>query len=184
MLGHIRRVTAIAATLGAEVLVFGAPKQRTKGDLTEEAAFLLGVRRLGILAQACADKGVTLGLEPVPAAYGGDFLPTWQDVQRMVDAVASSHIAVHLDTACIKLGGGDIGEAIASTQSSLKHFHIAEPQLGNFANPLEEHTIAAAALHKAGYNGWLAIEMLGKTDAAWGDTLESIAFSRRCYGDN
>ncbi|TWF57157.1 sugar phosphate isomerase/epimerase family protein [Neorhizobium alkalisoli] len=181
MVDHIHRVSDIASILGAQVLVFGAPKQRIRGDLAEDAAFQLGVERFTALAKACSEHAVTIGLEPVPAVYGGDFLPTWQDVQAMVEAVASDHLAVHLDTGCVALGGGDIGQAIAATRGNLRHFHIAEPNLGNFTSPSESHAVAAEELYRTAYNGWLAIEILGKTDKSWDDAAEAIAFAKDCY---
>lgn len=181
MAEHMELVSGIASTLGAKVMVFGAPKQRTRGDLEEAAAFQLGRERLGRLVDICSAHDVTIGLEPVPAAYGGDFLPTWQSVKQMIEAVPNKHFAVHLDTACVALGGGDIGEAIVSSAHVLGHFHISEPNLTDFATPSDNHTEAAAVLRRVGYSGWVAIEMLGKGETAWDAALDAVAFARRCY---
>jgi sugar phosphate isomerase/epimerase len=178
---HMHRVGSIAAALGAGVAVFGAPKQRSKGELSDDDAFKLGVDRFRVLADVCAQYDVVIGLEPVPAAYAGDFLPTWQDVARMVDEVQSPHLRVHLDTACVLLGGGDIAAAIAETSKSLAHFHIAEPKLTNFTNPVSEHAAAAKALAETGYEGWLSIEMMEDPDKAFECALSAVEFARRTY---
>lgn len=180
---HMHRIGSIAAALGARVAVFGAPKQRSKGELSDHDAFKLGVDRFRELADVCSQYDIVIGLEPVPAAYAGDFLPTWQDVARMVDEVQSPHLRVHLDTACVLLGGGDIAVAIAETSKSLAHFHIAEPKLTNFTNPVSEHAAAAQALDESGYDGWLSIEMMEDPDAAFEHALSAVDFARRTYSN-
>jgi sugar phosphate isomerase/epimerase len=183
MLEHIRHVSTIASTLGANVLVFGAPKQRARGNLSEEVAFQLGAERFAVLAQVCAAEGVILAVEPVPAAYGGDFLPTWQDVKRMIQYVSSPNLAVHLDTACVVLGGGDIGDAVLSTATYVRHFHVSEPQLANFTDTKCDHSRAAECLREIGYDGWFAIEILGRTENSLSEAMEAVSFVKRQYGN-
>lgn len=157
--GHIDRVADIATMLGGQVLVFGAPRNRRRGDTPEAEAWRLGRDRLHRLGEIAAAHGTVIGIEPVPAFYGGDFLASWQDVLRMVREVDHPGIRVHLDTGCVGLGGGSIGEAVGASIEWLAHFHAAQPGLAGFAEPAANHAEAAAALAAAGYDGWLAIEM-------------------------
>lgn len=171
----------MAAGLGAGVAVFGAPRQRSRGGLSPEAAFALGADRLGILAETAWAEGLIIGLEPVPADYGNDFLPSWQEVLAMVRAVDHPGLRVHLDTACVALGGGDIAEAVRACAPWLAHFHAAEPKLAGFAAPVAPHAAAAAALHDAGYGGWIAIEMLEQPQAPLHALAEAVRFVRDAY---
>jgi sugar phosphate isomerase/epimerase len=157
---HMERVADIAADLGGSVAVFGSPRQRARGELSKPEAFELGRERFGILASKMYAKGVVIGLEPVPAAYGGTFLETWQEADEMVRAVDHPGLRLHLDTGCVLLGGGDIAQAVMECTDVLSHFHIAEPKLASFDDPAAEHDAAAKALRAAKYRGWVAIEML------------------------
>ena len=178
---HLRQVAGIAALLGARIMVFGSPRHRSRGNLPVPEALVLGEERLRRCAEAVhKEAGVALGLEPVPAAYGGDFLELAEDVTSMVSAVAHPGLRLHLDTGCVKLGGGDISASVHAGASWLSHFHAAEPQLGIFANPVADHVAAARALSAIEYAGWISIEMRQVDD--WETAVPAaLRFVRRQY---
>ena len=123
-----------------------------------------------------------LGLEPVPPAYGGDFLTPWQECLAMVRAVDHPGLRLHLDTGCVLLGGGAIAEAVRAGAPWLAHFHAAEPQLGFFGAPVADHVAAAEALIGAGYTGWVSIEM--REAAEWAaDLPRALAWVQETYRD-
>jgi sugar phosphate isomerase/epimerase len=179
---HFSRVVRIASALGARVLVFGAPRNRLPGNLSTEAAFARARERLAELGRVAADAGVILGVEPVPASYQGEFLMTWQEVRTMVAAVDHPGVGVHLDTACVKLGGGSIGEAITACAPVLCHFHIAEPALASFEQPVADHSAAALALAAVGYDRWRSVEMREAAADPLDCLAQAIGFSRAAYG--
>ena len=181
MLVHVRRVAEIGRALGARIGVFGSPRNRLRGELPAEAAWELGRDRFTRLARAVAEFGFSLGLEPVPAAYGGDFLTVADDVIRMVAEVGHPGLRVHLDTACVLLGGGAIDVAVMAAGNLLGHFHIAEPQLGPFHTPACPHATAAAALRAIAYDGWVAVEMLEQQDSPLEEVHTAASFAVTCY---
>jgi len=125
--------------------------------------------------------GAVIGIEPVPAHYGGDFLAVWPDVLRMVQDVDHAAIRVHLDTGCVALGGGDIAEAIPACLPWLAHFHAAQPDLATFAEPAANHVPAGRALHNGGYDRWIAIEMREPPDDPIGTTIAAVSAVRELY---
>ncbi|HQS47305.1 sugar phosphate isomerase/epimerase family protein [Xanthobacter sp. VTT E-85241] len=159
MCDHTRRVGEIAAALGATVAVFGAPRNRLKGDLSAADAEALGAERFGLLGDIAGGHGLTLGIEPVPEYYGADFLTRVRDVAAMVERCAHPNIRVHLDCACIMLGGDDPVQAIRDYARLTVHYHCAEPDLGPFSHPRCDHAGAGAALRAVSYPGWVVIEM-------------------------
>lgn len=181
MEAQIARVARIAAELKAGVAVFGAPRQRARGNLPPEGAFALGIERLSRLARVAWAEGLVVGLEPVPADYGNDFLPGWRDVLAMVQAVDHPGLRVHLDTSCVALGGDDIAEAIQVCAPWLAHYHAAEAKLGPFAAPAAPHAQAAAALAAVGYPGWVAIEMLEQPANPLDALLDAVRYVRGTY---
>ncbi len=159
MAEHLRRVGGIAQALGAGVAVFGAPRNRLRGGLSPAEARALGAERLRLLGGIADRAGLTLALEPVPPAYGADFLNHAGEVVEMVRLAGHPRIRAHLDTACVTLAGDDVGAAIREAAPLLAHYHMAEPQLGSFASPCCDHRQAAEVLNQAGYAGWMVIEM-------------------------
>ena len=159
MAEHLDRVATIGAELGASVMVFGAPGQRRRGTLDPATTTALATERMALLGAIAYRAGMIIGVEPVPAAYNGDFLCTWQEVLALVTAIDQPGVRVHLDTSCVTLGGGSIAEAIAACHPVMAHMHAAEPNLAAFAPPVAPHAEAAAALATCHYDRWLAIEM-------------------------
>lgn len=177
---HMRCVAAVAHGLGASIAVLGAPRNRTRGALTVEAAEALAAERLRALGDIVEPAGLTIGLEPVPAQYGADFMLRAADVRRVVAQCGHPAVRTHLDCACVMLGGDDIGPEIAATGDGLAHYHVAEPELGALDAPVCAHGTAAAALAAMGYAGWTVIEMreqpggLGALEAA-------VRFAQKTY---
>jgi sugar phosphate isomerase/epimerase len=182
MVEHMRHVADIGAILGAGVLVFGAPRNRLRSGMELDSAWDRARERLRLLGDVTFPAGIAIGIEPVPAVYGGDFLTSWSDVLRMVRDVDHPGVRVHLDTGCVALGGDSIETAIAESKDVLAHFHAAQPQLGDFRDPLPNHGAAAAALHATGYDRWVAIEMREQPEDPVGAAEQAIRAVRGLYG--
>lgn len=178
---HLKRVGEIAAALGARVAVLGAPKNRLRGDMRPETACALAAERLAQLGDCVAPHGLTLGIEPVPPAYGSDFLTRGAEVIDLVRTIDHPSIRVHLDTGCALVAGDSIADLIRSAGAMLAHFHASEPRLGPFVAPVAEHAAAAAALTRIDYRGWVSIEMLPAGDAPLTAAGEAIAFVGMVY---
>ncbi len=181
MCEHTRRVSEIALELGAAVAVFGAPRNRARGDMPAEQAFSLAVERLRALGDITAPAGLTLGMEPVPAHYHGDFLMRAGETMDIVRAADHPAIRLHLDSGCVMLGGDSIATAIEQGAALLAHMHMAEPDLAGFTAPRADHAGASEALRAIGYDGWLAIEMREAPGAALQEVATAIRFARATY---
>lgn len=180
---HTVKVAELADALGCRPGVWGAPGLKLRDNMPINAANDLAEKRLRQIGQAMAHTEFVLALEPVPPYYGADYLISVEDILDMVTRVGHSNIGLHLDVACVELGGGDIEKNIEEAGAErIHHFHIAEKDLGDFTNPKRNHAKAAKALHNIGYNGALAIEMKVNSPD-WAQRLEdAVAFSRQTYG--
>ncbi|MGG6294557.1 sugar phosphate isomerase/epimerase family protein [Leptolyngbya sp. AN02str] len=156
---HLKRVADLAAQLGARPLVFGAPKNRLRGPLSETDAFAQAVDLFQEVGQYCADLDVCLCIEPNPTLYGCDFVTHSAQGAELVRAVNSPGFRLHLDVAGMYLAGEDIPRSLDSCMDVLEHIHISEPHLGSFAEPVIDHASVAASLHTLGWTKWISIEM-------------------------
>jgi sugar phosphate isomerase/epimerase len=181
LLDHMRRVADIAAALGAGPLVFGSPRNRLTMGMPAGEAWNRARDRLRELGEIVAHADAVIGIEPVPAIYGGEFLASWHDVLQMVQDVDHPAVQVHLDTGCVTLGGDAIGEAIRTSSRWLAHFHAAEPQLAAFTNPAPAHTEAAEALKEVGYSRWMSIEMREQSDTPLQAIETAVQFAKSIY---
>ncbi len=181
MCAHMRLLARIAEALGAGVAVFGAPKSRLRGAMPVPEAMALAADRLRVLGGIAAQGGLTLGLEPVPPVYGADFLNHARDIIALVQQTEHPNVRAHLDTACVSLAGDDPAEAIRAAIPLLAHYHMAEPELGPFAEPVCDHESAGRALDAAGYDRWVVIEMRQGSGDGLGQVAIAIDYARAHY---
>ena len=159
LLDHIDNVAQLAAALSAPVLVFGSPRNRDPGERTAKQAHREAVDFFGRAAERCHKQGFQLCLEPNPKVYACRFMTDWQEVRAVVKDVDHAGLGIHLDTACISLENDDIIEAVNGCAGRIAHFHISEPELGDFSKPTIDHAAVGQALREINYDGWLSIEM-------------------------
>ena len=182
LLAHVVRVAALAGALGAGVMVFGAPRNRLRGDLAPDAAMDRAVPLFRALGAACCDHGTTLGIEANPAQYGGDFLLRWSEAAALVARVDHAGVVLHLDTACTALAGDDPAAAAGACAARIRHFHVSAPQLAPVDDTSDiAHPAIAAALRAGGYGGWVSIEMR-RSDTPLETIRRAATYVRSIYG--
>lgn len=182
---YLGGIIALGGALGAHALVFGSPKNRRKGERTEEAAEREAVpvlRRLGDLA---VRHGTRLCIEPNPVVYGCDFVTNTGAGLRLVKAVDHPGFGLHLDAAGATLAGETLADSIRLCGGAICHFHASAPNLG----PLDEvevaHAEAGRALTAQSYSGFVSIEqraVQGDAEARLDSVSQSLALVARHYG--
>ncbi|MCJ2027835.1 sugar phosphate isomerase/epimerase [Methylobacterium sp. J-043] len=154
--------------------VFGAPRNRQRGQLTVENAFELGAQRFRCLAEAVAATGFIIALEAAPNEYGGDFLETTAQCAAMVRAVNHPSFRLHIDSGCLAFTEEDIQDIIREHHDIIAHVHLSKPKLAPITRvdaPLYAPLISV--LTEVEYVGWTAIEMR-ETDDSLSNINEAI----------
>lgn len=159
LIEHLKRVADLSAWLGARPMVFGAPKNRDRGDLDEQTAFRVAVDVFSEVGDYCAQRQVCLCIEPNPPIYGCNFVTTSQQGIDLVRAVNSPGFRLHLDAAGMHLAGDDIARSLEAAADVLEHVHISEPNLSDFAAPQVAHGQMAQGLREIEWDKWISIEM-------------------------
>lgn len=156
---HLPLVASLAGALGAKAVVLGAPKQRDRGELAPEAAHAHAADVFRALAPVFADCGTCLCIEPNPPQYGCNFVTTAAEGASLVRRVAHPGFGLHLDAAAMFIVGDRLAAVWADAGCLVRHYHISEPDLGDFTAPQVPHTENLAALRACGYAGWCSVEM-------------------------
>jgi D-psicose/D-tagatose/L-ribulose 3-epimerase len=159
LLLHLAHVAALAGALGARVAVLGAPRQRDRGERSWPQALEHAAPVLRRAAGLFLDEGVCLCIEPNPREYGCNFVCTALEGAELVRAVDHPGFGLHLDAAALYLAGEDLAEVLPQVASLLRHFHISEPDLGDFLAPRAPHLSNLRRLRESGYAGWCSVEM-------------------------
>ena len=172
----------LARSFGARSLVFGAPKNRELNGLTPQQGFEIAREFFREVAPDYEQRGVCLCLEANPSEYGCQFVTDSAAAAKLVRAVDRPGFGLHLDTACMHLAGEDIPQAIRNGFDVLQHFHVSEPFLGSFADPVVDHAGAAETLRALGYSAWVSLEMRESPSPAE-DVSTAVRFLAENYGE-
>lgn len=164
-LSYLEHVIKVGSGIGAQVLVFGSPKNRTiPFDMAMSDANAIAYdffTRLGDIAQK---YGLVIGIEPNPEKYGTNFLNTSDEVITFVRHLNHPAVKVHLDTGAMYVNKENYTTTIENAIPYLAHFHISHDNLDDITNPGIDHKKIASILRKHGYNRWVSIEMRNKQD--------------------
>jgi inosose dehydratase len=154
-LWKISRAAALAARLDAEHLVVGGGAQRVHGASEEDYARLAeGLEQVVAIA---AEHGLRASYHP--------HLSTIVENPEQLDKVMDrSRIDFCPDTAHLVAGGGDPAELIRRYADRISYVHLKDFTAEPFAFlPLGRGEIDFAAildeLERAGYDGWLTVEL-------------------------
>jgi len=126
-------------------------------DQTKAAHFKLVVKNLKQLAKHAEKKGVLLCVEPLNR-FETDFLNTCDQGLRLVKAVNSPAVKLHLDTFHMNIEEKNQAAAILKAGKHLGHFHACGTDRGTPGNDSLDWKPIVAALKKIGYQQEVVIE--------------------------
>lgn len=177
---HLRRVLGLAGSLGADVAVFGSPRNRTRGRMSVAEADGVAAEFLTGLLPVLEANGVVLTLEPNAPAYGADYLTGYRDAVRLADLIGSQWVQPQIDTGCLAMVGEDPAE-MAQVRTP-GHVHVSAPQLKMPPGELD-HRRLVRQLREAGYTGWVVLEMLQVAPDVQGAAVRAAEWLVSTYRD-
>jgi len=159
MADYLAKIVRIGGMLGAKALVFGSPKNRLIGALSEADVDAIAVpffREVGAIA---VDHDTCLCIEPNPPAYGADWITTARAARAFVKRVDHPGFGLHLDGGALHMQSEGPDE-IRAAGRAIRHFHASQPELAPLAagGPVP-HESYAATLREIEYPRWVSIEM-------------------------
>lgn len=178
--------------LGGEVVVIGATDQPGKRFAPAEYGGM--VRTLNEIGKRCLDLGVRACFHP----HTGTPVETREQIDMVIGQVDPRYVFFAPDTGQIQKGGSDPIEVINAYLPQVEHVHLKdfsgvpveydadgqEIDRTGYVNyvPLGEGVVdlpgIVAVLDRAGYDGWLNVELDG-TEQAPRPALEAAAISKR-----
>ncbi|HUQ20924.1 MAG TPA: sugar phosphate isomerase/epimerase family protein [Gemmatimonadaceae bacterium] len=163
LLDYLKRMIDLAARLGPNGIgmVFGSPKNRLKGNLSDDEAMETAVPLFRSLGQHAAFHDVTFCIEPNAAENGCDWIKTSSEGVALVKTVDSKGFRLHLDAAAMSLERENPKSAIGDAADVLHSFHVSERNLAPIStSSSSDHAAFADALRNVNFSGWASIEMI------------------------
>lgn len=155
---YLESLVRFAADLGAKLLVFGSPTQRSvlEGDDRVEAA-CRAATALRRVAEVCEERGVRFLLEPLAPAET-NFVNTVEEAIEILRLADHPSLGYHLDVKAMASMPRGIVETIRDYGAGAGHFHANEPGgLAPGMGPFDFRPVLAA-LEESGYRGWVSVE--------------------------
>jgi D-psicose/D-tagatose/L-ribulose 3-epimerase len=126
-------------------------------DAEKKAQFALVVKNLKELAKYAESKGVQICVEPLNR-FETDFLNTCDQALKLLKAVNSPALKLHLDTFHMNIEEKNQAAAILKAGKHLAHFHACGSDRGTPGNDHIDWKPIVAALKKIKYQGDVVIE--------------------------
>ncbi len=177
---RVRREGQAAARLGAPILLTYCACGLPEG-VSEEEAFERAGEACAAYADAAAENGLAIALEPIGRA---GFMPGPDEALRVAEASGRENVGIMMDTFHYyksevpmdrvravppeKLLIVHVNDAPAGPPADLKDADRVYPGRGDM--PLVEYL--SILKHELGYDGFLSIELFNRS--YWADTLETI----------
>jgi D-psicose/D-tagatose/L-ribulose 3-epimerase len=180
---YLQDFIVLAGKMGAQVMVFGSPKNRQRGNLPAAEANAIANDFFSTIGDTAMQNDVYFCIEPNPADYACDFVTNAQQGIDLVRSVGNDGFGLHLDIAGMTLAGDDVAASIKAAAPLLRHFHISSPLLEQVEEREDvHHREAAAALKEIGYDRFVSIEM---RPAAIGENAarveKAVRFAQNVY---
>ncbi|MEP6649289.1 MAG: sugar phosphate isomerase/epimerase family protein [Lapillicoccus sp.] len=178
---HTCGIADVCADLGGTTMVFGAPKNRTRGALPVAEAMSRAAETFHEIGGYCATRDVVLVPEALSAEFGGDFVHTLSEAAELVHRSDSPGIGLHVDT-----GTSSPTEARVVDLAGLRSVQVSGGRGALAESPDQrrwaEILVGNSVTHP--YEGWISIE-LPPTSMSDADNLvriqEAVALVGKLY---
>lgn len=161
---HLKRLTDLAGSLGADSMSFGSPGLRNPGELSGEQAMERVAKLFGRVAVAAHDNNTQIAIEPL-SGYGNKFVENLEQARELADRIDHPGFGIHPDTAAM-FGAEDKPEDLASLvrdhRDRVRGIDASAPDLARLSSALDvPQGKYVDALRSVSYQGWLSLEMRG-----------------------
>jgi sugar phosphate isomerase/epimerase len=180
---YLRLLAEVCADLGGTIMVLGSPKQRNLlPGVSYDDAEAYATEVLHAAVPACAQFGVTIGLEPLGPAEG-DFLLNAKAGIRLAEMVGSPQCKLHLDVKAMSSEGQPIDNIIRDSREWLVHFHANDPNLLGPGMGEVDFRPIFAALDEINYSGWVSVEVFKYEPSPDEIARRSMEYMRRTLAE-
>ena len=182
---YLEKMIRVSAGLGAKVIVFGSPKNRTRINVSKKQALDIACDFFFKIATISRKYNVFFCIEPNPIEYGTNFINNTEQAIELIKEVNHPNFKLHLDSGVMTINGENVEKAITDGFPYLRHFHISEKNLIPIYKGKTNHKKIANILRKLNYKHWVSIEMRGMENSSNLDVVdETLKFTSAIYFDN
>jgi len=181
-LTYLKKMLRLTSWLGAKILVFGSPKNRLRGILSQNHADKIAVSFFRKLGQEAKKHKVNFCLEPIPQIYGADYLTNTTETIKLIKKIKHPNIKINLDTGSMKINRENFEKTIKKALLLTGHLHLSEKGFKSFSDQKFGHGKISKILNKLKYANWASIEIWAEEKSSNINSVEnSLKFIKKTY---
>ncbi len=146
------------------IIILGLIRGVTLKGQTRQQSMDCLVEGLQECAQAAAQQGVRLALEPLNR-YETDLIHTIEEGLELLERVGANNLGLLLDTFHMNIEEPNIEESIRQCGERIFHFHVADSNRWHPGAGHLDFSSILSALYTTGYQGFVSGEFMPKPDA-------------------
>ena len=159
---YLGALARFCADVGGSFLVLGSPRQRSTVDgLAVDRATANLIESLALAMPAISDTGVTLCLEPLPAAET-DVVTSCDEAIAVIRAVGHPALRLVLDVKSLVAESRETGELVPSiirrVGPEVVYVQANDESRGHPGSGVTDFVPICQALRDIGYDGWISME--------------------------
>lgn len=179
---YFGQILRLCAEVGGKYVVFGAPAARKIPDkMSASQAREIAMDFFSDAGNLASSLGISIGIEPVPEDYGGNFLRNISETSELVRMVSTAGLHLHLDTGEMAINKEDYPDVIMTNKEIIRSLHVSEPFLTDFTSPWEGHRELAPIL-KTHCGSWKFSLEMRRPETGLAGLRCAISFMKMIYG--
>lgn len=178
---HLLNIIDFASKVGAKVLVFGSPKNKIKGRLSDSQSLKIAVDFFDTIGDKAKSLGLKFCLEPTPRAYGADFIVNTKEAIDLLKKIGNDGLGINIDLGSLILNDEQVEDSILKAAPYMTHIHISEPFLKPINLDYSFHRKVASVIQSVGYEGGVSVEMLFRDASNLNRVKETLSFVKNIY---
>ena len=180
---YIGALSTACFDLGGTLMVFGSPKQRSLlPGVSREQAFEWAADTFRRAMPIVGDNGVSICMEPLSPSET-DFVNTCEEAALLIRTVDHPNFTLHLDVKAMSSEATPMVELIRRYGPQAGHFHANDANLRGPGFGDVDFVPIFRALHDAGYDGWVSVEVFDYKPDPETIARQSADYMRRTLGE-
>jgi sugar phosphate isomerase/epimerase len=180
---YIVSLSEACKDMGGTLMVFGSPKQRSLlPGVSREQAFDWAAQTFRSVMGAVEGNGVSICMEPLSPSET-DFINTCEEATALIRAVDHPNFRLHLDVKAMSSEPTPMVELIRRYAPAARHFHANDANLRGPGFGEIDFVPLFRALHDAGYDGWVSVEVFDYKPDPETIARQSAEYMRRTLGE-
>ncbi|MDB2546051.1 sugar phosphate isomerase/epimerase [Candidatus Pelagibacter bacterium] len=170
-LKYLEKIIKISNQLGAKNIIFGSPKNRDRGTLSDIEVLSQSNFFFRSLGDIALKYNIKICLEPNPPLYNCNFMTNTLETEKIIRIIDHEAIKLNLDIGALTINNENLDEIMVKCHDLIFHVHLSERNLIPLGNSNLDYRKIIDTIGKFKPDITLSIEMLNFKDKS---NLENV----------